>query len=524
MLKLTDLALRSDLQLGPMLVSPSRRLVEGPGGYVHVEPLIMQVFLLLLDAGGKVVTRNELFDQCWGGVYVGDDSLNRAILRVRRTGAQVAPGLFEIETIPRTGYRITGEILRELGNDAVSADARAAGAPPVSRRVLIGSGAALAAVGGAAGLWWLNRPRSDPRFDALMQVGSEAERHVDFDIPKSRHALEQAVRMRPDSARAWGLLAFVRSISVDILISGDKLIPRPASPAQRALAIAKAQDTARRALAMNPKEPNGLLAMFELQGSTLDWFTRDQRIRQVISLDPTHMFALLELISLTQSLGMNRESWDLNERALAIDPMSPDLLCRRALKHWIAGRVTDADNVIDLVRDRWPDYPFGWWVQFLILATTGRAPAASAMLDRANSDWMPPPSVNLWKACLPALGEATPAAVAKARQACLEGSKVAGELAAYSVMILSGLKQVDAAFEVAIGFLLWRGQVVRGSRPPPKDLGTDNGWRAGVQWLFTPPCAALRADPRFMEICDGIGLTDYWRRRGVKPDYMLAKA
>lgn len=524
MLKLTDLALRSDLQLGPMLVSPSRRLVEGPGGYVHVEPLIMQVFLLLLDAGGKVVTRNELFDQCWGGVYVGDDSLNRAILKVRRTGAQVAAGLFEIETIPRTGYRLTGEILRYLGDDASSADPVAARASPISRRALIGSGAAVAAIGSAAGLWWINRPRSDPRFDALMQVGSQAERHVDFDIPKSRYALEKAVQIQPDSARAWGLLAFVRSISVDILMSGDKLIPRPATPAQKALAIATAQDTARRALAINPKEPNGLLAMFELQGTTLDWFTREQRIRQVIALEPTHMFALLELITLTQSLGMNRESWNLNERALAIDPMSPDLLCRRALKHWIAGRVTDADNVIDQVRDRWPAYPFGWWVQFLILAMTGRVPAASAMLDRANSDWMPPPSVKLWRTCIPALDGGGAEAVARARNACLEGSKVAGELAAYSVMILSGLKQVDAAFDVAIGFLLWRGQVVRGSRPPPKDLGTDSGWRSGVQYLFTPPCAAMRADPRFMEICDGIGLTDYWRRRGVKPDYMLAKS
>ena len=72
MLKLSDLALRPDFQIGPMLVSPSRRLVEGPGGFVHVEPLIMQVFLLLLDGGGKVVTRNELFDQVWGGVMVGD--------------------------------------------------------------------------------------------------------------------------------------------------------------------------------------------------------------------------------------------------------------------------------------------------------------------------------------------------------------------------------------------------------------------------------------------------------------------
>ena len=111
MLKLSDLALRPDIQLGSMLVSPSRRLVEGPGGHIHVEPLIMQVFLLLLDAAGKVVTRTQLFDQCWGGVIVGDDSLNRAIAKTRRIGAQVAPGLYEIETIPRTGYRMTGEIL-----------------------------------------------------------------------------------------------------------------------------------------------------------------------------------------------------------------------------------------------------------------------------------------------------------------------------------------------------------------------------------------------------------------------------
>lgn len=86
MLKLSDLALRPDFELGPMLLSPARRLIQGPGGEVHVEPLIMQVFLMLLDARGQVVTRTKLFDQCWGGVYVGDDSVNRAIAKVRRIG------------------------------------------------------------------------------------------------------------------------------------------------------------------------------------------------------------------------------------------------------------------------------------------------------------------------------------------------------------------------------------------------------------------------------------------------------
>ena len=68
----------------------------------------MKVFLLLLDAGGSVVTRDELFGSAWGGVFVGDDSLNRAIARVRKIADETAPGLFEIETIPRTGYRLIG--------------------------------------------------------------------------------------------------------------------------------------------------------------------------------------------------------------------------------------------------------------------------------------------------------------------------------------------------------------------------------------------------------------------------------
>src|SRR5678815_6010986 len=213
MLKLSDLALRPDLQLGPILVSPSRRLVEGPGGHTHVEPLIMQVFLLLLDAAGTVVTRNDLFDQCWGGVIVGDDSLNRAIAKARRIGAQVAPGLYEIETIPRTGYRMTGEILGLLNGAAVERRR----STPLSRRqtILAGSAAALAAAG--AGLSWVNHPRTDPRFEALMARGDEAMRDGSAFEQSNIRATQnipmvdlyaQAVRLEPDNARAWGLLGY----------------------------------------------------------------------------------------------------------------------------------------------------------------------------------------------------------------------------------------------------------------------------------------------------------------------------
>ena len=37
---------------------------------------------------------------------------------------------------------------------------------------------------------------------------------------------------------------------------------------------------------------------------------------------------------------------------------------------------------------------------------------------------------------------------------------------------------------------------------------------------FGPITWMKKADPRFGPLCDGIGLTEYWRRRGVQPDYM----
>src|SRR5947209_96343 len=145
MLKLADLATRADFNAGPLHVSPSRRQVEGPAGSASVEPIVMKVFLLLLDAGGNVVTRDELFGNAWGGVFVGDDSLNRAIAQVRKIASETAPSLFEIETIPRTGYRLTGPILEDLHERASRVSA---GGWTSRRRLICGGVAILAAVGG----------------------------------------------------------------------------------------------------------------------------------------------------------------------------------------------------------------------------------------------------------------------------------------------------------------------------------------------------------------------------------------
>ena len=68
----------------------------------------MQVLLALLDAGGAVLSRDDLLRICWNGRIVGDDAINRAIGEARRI-SQVTGAGYQIETIPRVGYRLTAE-------------------------------------------------------------------------------------------------------------------------------------------------------------------------------------------------------------------------------------------------------------------------------------------------------------------------------------------------------------------------------------------------------------------------------
>ena len=282
MLKLTDLAQRPDFIAGPFTVSPSRRSVRGPEGEAHLEPLIMHVFLLLLDARGEVVTRTELFDQCWGGVMVGDASLNRIIARVRKIAKQTGPGQFAVETIPRTGYRLTGAI---LGDDAAATPIRG---EPISRRAAIGGGLAIgaAAIGGAA-LWHTRSRRTDPRFEALMDRGRTALR---LDQPAG-DAFSQAAAMEPGQATAWGLLAY--SLSSGGNEGPAELTGQAASAAERA---------ARRALSLDPNEPNALLALTNAQSSMLDWLAREKEYRRILRIDPANTpvlaVAILALILL----------------------------------------------------------------------------------------------------------------------------------------------------------------------------------------------------------------------------------
>src|ERR1700728_3390575 len=70
-----------------------------------------RVLAVLAGRPGEIVTREELQEQIWGNTFVDfDQSLNKAINRLRETLNDNAGTPQYIETVPRRGYRFIATV------------------------------------------------------------------------------------------------------------------------------------------------------------------------------------------------------------------------------------------------------------------------------------------------------------------------------------------------------------------------------------------------------------------------------
>ncbi|WP_118857579.1 winged helix-turn-helix domain-containing protein [Sphingomonas mesophila] len=484
MLRPDDLVGLDDFTLGNLTVSPSRRSVVSGDRSLAVEPRVMQVLVLLARAKGEVVTRQHLFDQVWGGVPVGEDSLNRAVGGVRKAIA-LDPDNLELETIPRTGYRLW--------------QAGASAAAGVDRRAVVGGAAALV-LAGAGGAWWYRGNRAHSAYEEAMRRGRELLAYGD-QSPQTATHFARAAELRPDDPAALGLLALTRAMRAEI-----------AQGAEASSAVKGALEAKQAALRLDPGEPHARLAKIILDRPLLDFAATEDQLNAVLRDHPRNTDAMRLLWNLKQCVGRSAEALQLVERATSVAPMAAANHYPRAQLLWILGRTAEADRVVDRALQYWPDHRWVRFARFMILAFSGRVAAAQAMLDSPaqRPQHYSAETVALWRANLPALDRPTPANIAAAKAASLAAARRNLQLASPGVMTLATLGEIDSAFDIANALF------AVGSSDRSRAKGT--AWRF-APWLFTPPLAALRADPRFEAVCDAAGLTDYWAKRGVEPDY-----
>lgn len=99
------LAREQDVTVGTIRLQPSLCRAEIDGEPRHLEPRVTRVLLALSKAAGAVLSRDDLITLCWDGRIVGDDAINRVIGKIRRL-AEGSQSSFQIETVPRVGYRL----------------------------------------------------------------------------------------------------------------------------------------------------------------------------------------------------------------------------------------------------------------------------------------------------------------------------------------------------------------------------------------------------------------------------------
>jgi DNA-binding winged helix-turn-helix (wHTH) protein len=110
-----------EFTLGRIEVRPSRRQIVIDGREEAVQPRVMQVLVALSRANGAVISRKDLIASCWGSLAVSDDSINQSVAKVRRI-AELGGREFDIETIPRVGYKLTGILPGPLSPDSDADD------------------------------------------------------------------------------------------------------------------------------------------------------------------------------------------------------------------------------------------------------------------------------------------------------------------------------------------------------------------------------------------------------------------
>jgi TolB-like protein/DNA-binding winged helix-turn-helix (wHTH) protein/Tfp pilus assembly protein PilF len=104
---LTDIA---PFEVAGNAVDPAGLRVTVSGSEIRLEAKAMQVLIYLAERAGQVVSRAELEERIWPGRIVTEDSVIKAIAKLRRVFHDDAREPRIIETLPKSGYRLIAQV------------------------------------------------------------------------------------------------------------------------------------------------------------------------------------------------------------------------------------------------------------------------------------------------------------------------------------------------------------------------------------------------------------------------------
>ncbi|NOY17685.1 MAG: hypothetical protein GXP23_12355 [Gammaproteobacteria bacterium] len=106
-----------------LTIHPHTGQIEVRGKVFSLGLVNMQVLVTLLEYGGEVASRADIFDHVWKNQTVSDDALTRCISEIRTQLGKYSSCSVLIETLPKRGYRWVPEVFRESATAKIASSA-----------------------------------------------------------------------------------------------------------------------------------------------------------------------------------------------------------------------------------------------------------------------------------------------------------------------------------------------------------------------------------------------------------------
>ena len=104
-------------EFGEFRLDESERLLLRGGEPVHLQARAFDTLLVLVQNNGRLVKKDDLLKSVWADSFVEENNLTQNIYALRKA---LSDGKNRIETVPRHGYRFTGEVREVFEETEVS--------------------------------------------------------------------------------------------------------------------------------------------------------------------------------------------------------------------------------------------------------------------------------------------------------------------------------------------------------------------------------------------------------------------
>ena len=127
--------------------------------FFHLEHQQLQILNLLIDNKESVVSREQIASEVWQGVIVEDNTISKAITRLRKILNDSAKSSQIIKTIPKKGYQFIAHIEEVVEQAPQSSSISITPVIPKEKKGLFTLGAVLGVL--LVGMLWLVNSSND---------------------------------------------------------------------------------------------------------------------------------------------------------------------------------------------------------------------------------------------------------------------------------------------------------------------------------------------------------------------------